>query len=161
MDRLSRKNMRWKGWAKNWSCAFSSIGSVSRGPELRSIPEYIPLSKWRAQHSRRRTSAVQRASVVLRGHAIAVLTCQNRAAAPRKPGDFVRSAPMRLCDAFAWAGMVGRYWSEKCIVCVLKLGRLSFSEVWHELRNDERHQGLSASRPSPSITDCRHGPGDL
>jgi hypothetical protein len=39
------------------------------------------------------------------GHAIAVLTCQKRAAAPRKPGELRRSLAIRLCDEFALAAM--------------------------------------------------------
>jgi hypothetical protein len=44
------------------------------------------------------------------GRASCVLTCQKRAAAPMKPGELSISPAMRLCDDFALAGMIRRYY---------------------------------------------------
>jgi hypothetical protein len=51
------------------------------------------------------------------GHAIAVLTCQKRAAAPRKPGELMRSPPIRLCDGFALAGIFIDIAVEGALLC--------------------------------------------
>lgn len=95
----------------------SSIGVNSMTRRLQIIPEYILLSVLPVRHSQRRMNATHRALAAPPHRlVIAVLTCQNLAAAPMKPGELRRSPPSRLCDPFVLAGMIGCYRSESRIV---------------------------------------------
>jgi len=62
-------------------------------------------------------SAVHAALTSCPEHTIAVLTCQKRAAAPMKPGEFRKSSAMRLCDEFALAGIFSDYERRLGILC--------------------------------------------
>lgn len=87
------------------------------------------------------------------GHAIAFLTCQKRAAAPRKPGELRRSLAIRLCDEFALAAML-KIQTSKGHIVVHSRWVLFLSEVWHKLRNGLLQGGFGASPLQYRHTIC-------